>query len=263
MVMKARTFKFLFLLGLGAVFTFNSYAQPAGFQQHGNDSGGNPSAQEATDSITVGASIRYVVQPDASNTGYNFGTMSGTLISTFAWTVDAAVGIVNGAPDTDNDITITAAAGAGSGNISVTESLGACPGTPVTIPVEVIAAPTADFDVDSVEICQVDIADYDVAVSLSTSTAGGTMRYAINMNGPSTNNIYTATINVNGNSDTFTIPAAEFDDGLGEYVITFTEISDHISRKSSVAGASPTLAEHVLTINRTPSTGPIYHVPNM
>ena len=200
--------------------------------------------------------------PDAAaNPAYDFATMSGTLVSTFTWTVDAAVGTVGA--DTDNDITITAAASAGNGNITVTESLGACDGAAVQIPVRVIAAPTADFNTATGSVCQADIADYTVDVDLSTSTAGGNIRYAINMNGPSTNNIYTATINANGAADSFVIPAAEFDDGLGDYVITFTEISDHISRKSSIAGSSPTTASHTYTINRTPSTGAIYHIPNM
>ena len=261
--MKARTLKITFFVCLGMLITTGLFAQPAGFQPHGNNSGGAADPTEAIDSVTVGSSIRYVVEPDATlNGSYDFATMTGTLSSSFAWTIDAAISA--GTAETDNDVTITMAGSAGTGQISVVETSAApasCVGNTVTIDVEVIAEPTATFDAAASAICQAAIADYTVNITLNTATAGGSIRLGINMDGPSTGGIYTTTLNTTDATTSFTIPAAEFDDGNGDYVITFTEISDHISRKSGVTVSTAGLS-HTLTINRTPTTGNIYHVPN-
>jgi len=264
--MKARTVKIGLLMALGAVVSTGIFAQPANFQQHGNNSSGTPTAQEATDSITVGGQIRYVVAPDTdANPAYDFATMSGTLVSQFNWTVDAAVGTITPATDDDdNDITVSANTTAGTGNIQVQEQLGACAGATVTIPIAVIDEPTADFASATATICQSDtVGGYDIDITLATATDGGRITYAIQFDGPSTSDLYSTTATtVDEGTITITIPEGNFGDGVGDYVISFTEISDHISTKSNIPGTSTT-GTHTLTINRTPNTGVIYHLPNM
>jgi len=261
--MKARTSKVTILAILGTIFSIGMYAQvPANFQPHGSNSGGTPSPQEATDSITVGGSISYYVEPDAAaNPNYNVGG-GWALTSTFNWTVD--VGTINGAPDTDNNITITASSTATTGTVDVYESQGSCDGPTVSIPVAVIDEPTADFASATNSICQSDtVGGYSVDFDVATATAGNRVTYAIQMDGPNNSNIYSiAATTVDEGTITITIPGGEFDDGVGDYVLSFTEISDHISTKSGVAGTSTT-ATHTITVSRTPNTGVIYHIPNM
>jgi len=247
-------------------FSVGAFAQPADFQQHGNNSSGTPAASENIDSVTVGASMRYVVEPDATaNPAYDFATMTGTLNSIFNWTVDAAVGTISGAPDDDNDITVTVAGAAGTGQIIVKEvsSAGCASGDSTTIDVAVIAAPSAEFTTTTGDTCIADTSTigYTLPVTLSSDVASGNIRINVNVDGPSTADIYDQDWDLADTDTEFTLPAGTFDDGLGSYTITIEEVTDRISRKSSVAGTITT-ATHTLTINRVPNTGVIYHLPN-
>ena len=261
----------MLMVMLGMFTAVSMFAQPAGFQQHGNNSSGTTVASENIDSITVGASVRYVVEPDATaNPSYTFSTMSGTLSSTFQWDV-TNVSTTNGTlGDTDNDVTITAAAAATTGTIEVVESSssGCGSGTTTTIDIAVIDDPEADlgnttFDNDSA-VC-IDAAAnvaLDVPITLATEVTGGSIRIHVNIDGPATSDIYDADIDLNESATDFTLAAGTFNDGFGDYSIQITNVSDRISRKCSVTNGTITTGTYTLTINRTPTTGNIYHLPN-
>ena len=265
--MKARTLRFSLSTILSIVLAASMFGQPASFQQHGDNSSGTTVASENIDSITVGGTIRYVVEPDATaNPAYNFATMSGTLASSFAWTVPAGIGTITGAPDTDNDITITAAGSAATGQITVVEtsSAGCGSGTTTAIDVEVIGLPTADFSSTTDNLCTNDLTtvSYNLPVTLTTAEKNGNIRVIISMDGPATAAIYTNTFDIKENATTLNIPAGQFDDGYGDYVVTITEVSDRILRKSGLTSGTISTSQFTYTINRTPTTGVIYHLPN-
>lgn len=242
-----------------------AFAQPGGFYEHGSNSGG-VDPNEDIDSVTVGASMRYVVEPDATaNPAYDFSTMSGTLESNFDWTVDGEVGTIDAAPDTDNDITVNIAATPDVGQITVKEiSTAGCESNDsTTIDVAVIAAPDADFPTTAADTCTDDPStiDFDFPVTLSTSVASGNVRINVIVDGPSTAGIYDNDLDLTNADMEFNLPAGTFNDGMGTYTVTIQEVSDRISRKSSVT-VNPAVTFD-LTINRVPNTGTIYHLPNM
>ncbi|NBC82055.1 MAG: hypothetical protein GVY19_01610 [Bacteroidetes bacterium] len=254
------------VLSILALFflSVSAFAQPGGFYEHGSNSGG-VDANENIDSVTVGASMRYVVAPDpTANPSYDFSTMSGTLESTFTWTVDAALGTIAGAPDTDNDVTVDMESAPATGQISVQEvsSAGCASGDVTNIDVEIIAAPTAAITPATGDTCTDDptAIALDVPISLTTSVADGNVRINVNIDGPSNADIYDNDFDLTAADTEFTIPAGTFNDGLGDYDITIEEVSDRISRKSSVTVNPNDVL--VFTINRVPNTGVIYHLPN-
>lgn len=261
-----RTTRINIVLSLVALLftSVGAFAQPGGFYEHGSNSGG-VDPNEDIDSVTVGASMRYVVEPDATaNPAYDFSTMSGTLESNFNWTVDGAVGAIDAAPDTDNDITVNIAAAPGTGAISVREvsNAGCEAGDSTTINVAVIAAPDADFPTTTADTCTDNPSTiaFDFPVTLSTSVASGNVRINVTVDGPSTAGIYDNDLDLASTNTEFNLPVGTFNDGLGTYTVTIEEVSDKISRKSSVT-VNPAVTFD-LTINRVPNTGTIYHLPN-
>jgi hypothetical protein len=263
--------RLIMLAGFGLLYS-NMYGQQlpgTSLYQHGSNSGG-VNANEAIDSVTVGAVMDYYAMPDKTiNTSFNETvSLSANITTTFTWDSDnPGESIATKTGQYQNYVEVTwssLTADTEPDTLFVTEATGTCSDpTPTKIPVRVIAAPTADFDIATNAICENDtVGGYDVVVDLSTPVVTGNIRYTISVQGPNTNPVYTNTYNVNGASNTFTIPGSVFADGRGNYTITFTEISDRISRKSSVAGSSPTQANHVLTLNAQPSTGNIFHLPN-
>lgn len=261
--MKIRTILKWVMVAVVAFSFNNMYAQPAGMYEHGSNSGG-VDPNEDTDSVTIGASMNYFVMPDLTinqdgDGPYDYTTNADALVSTFDWT-GSTIGTLAG-PDTDNEVSFTFGS-LGTGLIRVVEQGPSCAsGDTTDVPVRVIAVPTAVFDAPAGAICESDTASgYDVDITSTTSMTTGLVRYIIEVEGPNTNVTHTATVNIAAGTNTYTIPAGSFGDGRGAYTISFTEVSDRISRKSSVAGSLA--STHTMTLNGTPTTGKIYHVPN-
>lgn len=254
--MKTSRFFTKMMVAAGIVLAGNiaiaqEVAMPGGFQQHGNNSSGTPAATEATDSVTVGAVLQYWAEPDA-------------LVSpngVFTWTVTGVGSQTAGG--TTNLATVTFGAAPATGTIAVVEGDGTCAdATPISIDVEVIAAPTATFGADPAPVCTNNpVQTFTLPMTLSTAVQDGLVRINYTVYNPD-NSVLIAAQDAN-----YAEATASFDVTLtgatqyGTYYVVINTASDRISRKSSVAGV---IADNQidLVVNRTPVTGPIFHLPN-
>jgi hypothetical protein len=260
-----------------------------GWNSTNNDSSSPASASEATDSVTRTAVLPYFVMPDLTvspsydpSTSY---TANLNANATFTWTLGG--GGITSATHTGmaaNFVDITFST-LGAKTISVVEgnsSTTCSDATPVSFPVLVIAAPTAEFAGASEAARCIGGTDGALTQTFTASTpirfassVSGTRNLVVTYNITCNNGGFTAVTGATANitetgagTGTFTIPTTLTH--FGNYTVTITAINDRISTKSHVAGSAAdvntdatTQSTYALTINRVPVTGSIYHVPNM
>jgi hypothetical protein len=260
--MKTRNGLITVVLMLGSafsVFAQNEVSMPASFVQHGNKSGNVapvPPALESIDSVTVGAAMRYWVQPDAS-------VASGSNV--YTWTIAAALGSQT-AGGVTNLATVTFGATPATGTISVIESTsaGCNAGASTIINVATIAKPTGTFASASSSVCASNVATValsNLATTLTSAISGGAIRVTYTITDPSNATGTDQTVLLSAASSSFTLPAGTFN-AYGVWKIKITQIDDRISIKSNVAGTVGAISEYQFTISKTPTTGPVFHLPN-
>jgi len=270
--MKAKTLKISLLVVLGAMFSVHSYAQPGDpYYEHGNNSGG-ASVSELTDSVTVGDTLRYIVQPDANaNTSYVWATMSGTLSSSFVWNAGSLGAFIGGTNTNDVTLRITGSVGTTDSLRVVEISASDCEaGDSTKISVQIINLPTALFgngtnDNDS-SFCYQNLGtNFTVPVSLTTDVQDGDVQYYVSVLNEASTEVWN-----NGGSaysqdesvNTFNIPAAAFS-AADTYTINISDVTDRISRKSGRSLGVDAGNSFTLLLYPQPSTGPLFHIPNM
>jgi len=243
-----------------------------GLYQQGSDPNGTGLAYEAIDSVTLGAQLQYYVQPSpAISPAYVFSSPLLNLNSTFAWTAAPAASATITSPMNGTVLTnwITVKWNSlGAVNLSVIETAntGSCGGTTTTIPVMVLHVPTLTGGAAPAAQCAASPAGVSFTVPFILTS---------DLNLPSTVKVNYTVLNPDGtisiaaqnvqlaNSVTsinVTLPAGSTQ--FGQYKVTFNTVSDRISIKSSIPGivTSPSV---LLTVNPVPTTGPIYHLPNL
>ena len=261
-----------------------------------------PVASEDPDLLTTGTRVPYLVFPDADlNPTWVPGadaTNTTGILSTFDWTLPAAISST--VPGTGHYITFDVDGAAGTvGAITVQEQSGAsCDGSITSINVRIVAQPTAsalavsDGTAPNDAICGTGTnGSLDIALPTFTATqttdaaipgdatvrVRATLVFTDFLTGTPTNIFTDAILNVNeatgvvSNADMTAAGAAGAYDDLdswGTYALTITHISDKISRKDinaadgyfALNGGSGYTATY--TVLKTPTTGPIYHLPN-
>jgi hypothetical protein len=249
---------------------------------------------ETPDLVTIGTKVPYLVIPDATlNPTWSAGTDATNttgINSTWTWTIPAAVSST--APTTGHYITIDVTGTAGStGNIDVAEQSGSsCPGSTQSIGLRVVAQPAAtalavsDGAAPLTSICQsgtngsLGVAIPSFTLTKSTDAAipsDPTIRVKATLvftpfGGTATTVFSNAVLNVDnatGNISTADIQAAASIttfDSWGTYALTVNQISDKISRKDLNAAGGYFAINYTATYSvlKTPTTGPIYHLPN-
>jgi hypothetical protein len=276
---KVHLLTVVILSGIG--FSLTAQTFPAGMQAHGNNSSGVPSANETVDSVTIGGTLDYFVMPDpALNPGYNYSVNPLTnLTSTFDWTGTTGQSSVtykkSGPTDIPNYVQIVWGNVAGLFQISVAEqaAAGCADPTPTTVPVRLIGLPTLTYPVagGNQAYCSTaadgstNITVTPLTVNFTSSVSGNKLiqlRYTITStsHGTVATNVLTSVTATSATTGTFSIasPLNFYD----SYTITLTEVTDRIARKSNVVGAPSGNLTYTVNVNRTPSTGTIYHVPN-
>jgi hypothetical protein len=224
---------------------------------------------EAKDSVTVGAVVDYFVMPDnLISPSYNPAvSFTSDLNSSFAWTIGGAgSSTVTKTGMLSNYITATWTTTPGSYTLVAKETAttGTCPdniGT--TVNSVVIAKPTASFSpTTSSAICSTNPAadTLKLPLVLTTSMSDNNIRITYTITGATTK--AATPLDLKESATSYTLPAGTFNgSSYGVNTITITQVSDRISRKSGVTGTITTNT-YTFTINRTPSTGAIYHLPN-
>jgi hypothetical protein len=254
---------------------------------------------EARDSVTTGGVYRYYVAPDASaNTSYT-AVLTGSLTSNFKWDVNTKAGSAD-TITSGNGINAIGAfgaftnyrqvtwAGTGTLNLAVVErSPAGCSGTATTVPISIVAAPTLQYPsaggiedscftgTEPLNIIPTKkfwvnftspISGFDKGIQMHvniTRANGGTPTTIVS-------NLAVTFTQTSATSGYFTIPtgAANEFDYFDTYTVTLVDVSDRISRKAnntatglwSAAGTNNTFTYYIY---KTPTTGPIYHLPNM
>jgi hypothetical protein len=244
--------------------------------KHTTNSGNlvGPVAGEASDTVTTTSTLKYYVLPDATvNPG--FVAPFTNIVSTFAWTTTGATGSAAGAiaavptavHPNYKQVNWT---GTGTINLNAQESTvsGCASGSTTTVPVVIIAIPTATGGAAPAAQCASNPAtlSFTVPVTLTSDlvTAGVANKVKVNytVTNPDATVLLAATdIDLNKGAATFNVTltgASQY----GNYTVTINAVSDRISRKSVVTG-TVTTPNITLTVNRVPTTGPIFHLPNM
>lgn len=245
--------------------------------QHGSNAKHDFSyGPESIDSVSVGSTMEYYVQPDANiSPSYVYTSPLANLNSTFTWTATPATGvtITTKSGTLDNWKTIKWA-NLGSYNLNVKEqaNTGTCPdGTGKTINVAVINLPTAAVGTSPAAQCATDPSSitFIVPFTLTSDLVAGknnTVRINYTVLDPDGNTFISPTdadfsLTNPSISPTLNIILTNVTK-YGDYKFVINSVSDRISRKSSVPVTYTALSE-TLTVNRVPVTGPIYHLPNM
>jgi hypothetical protein len=229
-----------------------------------------PVAGEAIDSVTVGSAMKYYVLPDI-NVNPGFVAPFTNVASTFAWTTSLPTGTAAGAiaavgvfPTNYKQVTWS---GLGTINLNVVESSGAgCgSGSTTTIPVTIIRVPTVTGGAAPAAQCTSNPATVTFAVPFTLTSDISTpdkVRINYTVTNPDATVLFAAAnLDLAKTATTFNLTltgATQY----GNYTVTINSVSDRISRKSSVAG-TVTTPNILLTVNRIPVTGPIYHLPNI
>ncbi len=243
-----------------------------GLYQQGSDPAGTGLSYESIDSVTIGAQMQYYVQPSpVISPSYTYTSPLLNLNSTFAWTAAPAASATITSPMNATVLTNWVSVlwnSLGTVNLSVVETAntGSCAGTTTTIPVMVIHIPTITGGAAPAPQCAASPAGVSFTVPFTLTS---------DLNLPSTVRVNYTVLNPDGttaiaaqnvelaNSVTSVnviLPAGSVQ--FGQYKVTFNAVSDRISRKSSVAG-TVTSPNVLLTVNPIPTTGPIYHIPNL
>ncbi len=282
---------------LAVVFTANSlFAQiPAVFDPISGNSA------VAIDSVTVGTTTPYWVEPD-SYYHPNFAS-TGALTANFTWTW--AVAPAGPTMSATNNYVEIAWPAQGLFNVTVFETapaaMGGCSSADTNAYVRVIASPTVGFTADNpgtiiganLNVCESDTRLNDIVQASITTVAGATPQVQLeytyeveteDAGGTTTQQsinefLFTAGNQVTGiNTATYNLmrPAGGYAVIGGEttiYTYTISGVTDRISRKSDYlvnpTGANTgwrpydtTTETIVITVNPTPVTGPIYTIPN-
>lgn len=252
---------------------------------------------EARDSVTTGSTTRYYVVPDAAaNTNYS-GILSGTLTSGFKWDVTdkdpmgtadtitsgRAINAVGAYGSFTNYRAVTWT-GIGTLKLTVQEvSAAGCGGTPNEIPISVVAAPTITYPAaGGKEDTCFSGTNNSLNINVTkrfyvnyTSPIGGSAqdiqarvnitRYNSGANTVVVNGLDVTFTRVSSTTGYFTIPVAaanEFD-YYDTYTITLASVSDRISRKGDFWNPASGDITFTYFVYPVPTTGTIYHLPNM
>jgi hypothetical protein len=233
-----------------------------------------PVAGEASDTVTTTSTLKYYVLPDAAvNPG--FAVPFTNIVSTFTWTTSVPTGSAAGAiaavpTAVHGNYRQVNWTGTGTINLNAVENStsGCASGTTTTVPIVIIAIPTATGGAAPATQCTSNPATLTFAVPVTLTsdlaTAGVANRVRVNytVTNPDASVLLAATdVELNKGAVTFNVTltgATQY----GNYTVTINAVSDRISRKSVVTGtvATPNIT---LTVFHTPVTGPIYHIPNM
>lgn len=258
-----------------------SFAQsvPADFQEHGKNSSGATVASEAIDSVTVGSTMNYFVMPDLNvnqdaDGPYDYATNKDALVSTFDWFAIPGLTITK---DEENYVSVDFPASPGDYTLNVSEeSTAGCSTDTTTIQVRTINAPEVGYTIagGSEDFC---VNDADGSFSVSPSPVSVTINsdvfgnrgiiisYQITSTSSSFNggNPLNGTVSVADGDSNFSI--SENLTHYGTYTITLTDITDRISRKptTDIRGSLLANTTYIVNVTRAPSTGNIYHLPNM
>lgn len=224
------------------------------YKQHGFNSADldKSATSESKDSVTITSTMKYWVKPDANI------TPDGV----FTWSVTNNPSTIASVGATTSNLASVTFNSTGVDTLKVFESSAvSCAGAPVKIPFEVIAKPTVTYGTSPAAVCNLvpDSVTVNLPVTLTTSVKDDSIRITYEISGANT--VSAKELKLKKSATTFTIPKKTFTN-FGENTITITLVSDRISRKSNVAGTISGTA-FKFTINRTPVTGPIYHLPNM
>ena len=254
-----------------------------GFNANGANTVGSIKAEEATDSVTIGSTMKYFVLPDPAynKDWYNVDgsikdiTNTSNIISSFTWTIETVSSGV-GTTSATTPIAPINWTTSGTASIKVQEvppgGDDVCKGTETVIPVEIIAKPTITFGLVGTAYSDgkcylpddVDDAAYSFPVNVSTDVKGKQdvkISYTVTKEGDAS---YSS-----GGTDVL-IESGQFNvsfDDYGKYEITITKLTDRISRKSGDEGTSGFLTSggslsFTYTVIKPAQTGPVYHLPN-
>jgi hypothetical protein len=232
---------------------------PGGLFLFGNNSSNQPTANESIDSVTVGSTtLQYWAQPDP--------LLVPDPVNTYLWTITGGIGSQNSGL-TSNLATFNFTT-VGTGNIGVTEkSVNGCLGAAVTIPVAVIAAPTISNVTFSAIPCPPAgtvppyvLAGPTATLTISTSCNGEERITVIyNLTGPAGFTAQNGVVANLGNATTINLSGTNLPQP-GTYTMEIVSVTDRISQKSGITTTLNT--NYTFVVNRTPITGPIYHLPN-
>lgn len=281
---------------LGQSQTINVNGQTLAPQ--GQNSTGTAVASEGRDTVPTGGNVRYYVVPDASANASYTGILTGSLSSNFKWDVASKTGTADtittgrainyvGSYTSFSNYMNVSWKGIGTLDLSYVErSAAGCSGTPKTLPISIIATPTVEFfNMSDTALCtpgtdgSLGLTKTDIRIRYSSSISGLSTRnlivtYDIARPAAAGGNLtgQTATLTIeNGTTAKLSLPAGALN-WYGQYTITLTNITDRISRKS-VPAAAGSLADidaavgvkssYQIMVNPVPTTGTIYHLPNM
>jgi hypothetical protein len=272
--MKTMIKNLLVITALVLISSLSMHAQQlggTGLYQQGSDLGGTGLSYESIDSVTLGSTLQYYVQPSpAISPSYVYTSPLANLNSTFAWTAAPAASATITSPMNGTVLTnwITVKwTTLGSVNLSVVETAitGTCAGSTTTIPVDVIHVPTITGGAAPAAQCASNPATLTFTVPFTLTSdlsLPSTVRVNYTVNNPDGSTLIAAqNVELAKSATTISVPltgAIQF----GAYKVVFNSVSDRISRKSSVAG-TVTTPNVLLTVNPVPVTGPIYHLPNL
>lgn len=240
------------------------------------------------DLVTKGTTVPYLVFPDAAlNPTWSVGTDAKNttgIVSTWAWSISGSIGSTSSTIHY-MELPITGAVGA-AGTIAVQEkSATACSGTTTTMNVKVVAAPNiTSGSVSGTSICQSGtngslgvafpqysaVAVTDASITTPTVTVKATLTFTP-LSGVATDLFVDKILSMDAvgnisNVDLATALGVGVFNSWGTYNLKITAVSDKISRKDVTAAkgfftlTTPTTA--VFSLLKTPTTGPIYHLPN-
>jgi len=256
----------IIMLGFKTLNAQETYVSPPSTKQHGTNSANQDrsATTEAVDSVTVGATLQYYVEPDPDVNVKN-------ALNTYTWTYDPLLittGNVAAGANTQT-ITFVAAKPAAQGTIQVREnSVGGCNSAITTsIPVRVIDKPTATGGGIVAAQCSSDPTLLTFNVPITTTCdeiihAFNTVRVNFTVKKPDNSVLFAAQdIELVRGATTFPLALGAGATTYGNYIVTINSVSDRISRKSAIAG-TVTTPDITLTVNKTPVTGKIYHLPN-
>jgi hypothetical protein len=245
----------------------NSWGQsttpPVNFKPHGTNSADVVTPKENIDTLVVGAVMDYWIMPSSG----------ATLTTTWTWSRPTGTATVTGVP-TGQTAEFTFPASPETGTIKSVETTNSCPDpTGTTINYAVVAKPSVGFS-DATPATSIGLCNFTSAqtlnIALTSATAGANedmnVTYTVSKGGTQIGTSHTQMLK--RSNTTIVIPFAEFGatPTAGVYTVTFSNVDDRIVRKAknkaSIIGTINT-ATYTITITAVPTTGPIYHLPNM
>jgi hypothetical protein len=251
---------------------------PLTMKPHGTNSSNIVTSEEDIDSVTVGGTYEYFVKGDpALNVGYNpLVNLLTNLVDTFTWStkgISVITRVLAGAIPVPNYVRIAWNGAVGSlDSVIVYEKAmpaGCMASLPSKIPVRLIHQPQGYFTSINGSVCSSNPLTESIIFpfTLFTDVKDGNITVHIKILSPLGSTLLDSDLLLNkttSTSYTFNNTSAEY----GTYNATITVVSDRISRKSfggtatGIVGNSGSNIIYSYTINRTPNTGVIYHIPN-